>query len=139
MGAFLQHIHVQRPLAVAAVDSLLEYSSRSVAGLLCRLASFLRWTDTNTMMQDRAQTGCSREVHTTHARSGLFWSGCTHPRSALAFGVGGRAMLLSIARALLPAGTVGSPTLFGSAQIGEMGGPLWWGCWCLSERDAGQS
>ena len=31
-------------------------------------------------------------------------------------------MLLSIVGDLLPAGTVGSPTLFGSAQIGEMGG-----------------
>ena len=56
--------------------------------------------------------------------SGRFPFGCTPPRSALAFGVGGRAMSPSTAEAVLPAGTVGSPTLSGSARIGEIGGAL---------------
>ena len=53
---------------------------------------------------------------------GLCQSGYTPPLSALAFGVGGRAMLPSIAGALLPAGIVGNPTLFGSARIGAIWG-----------------
>ena len=54
---------------------------------------------------------------------------CAHlavhpPLSAPAFGVGGRAVLLSIAGVLLPVGTVGSPTLFGSVRIGAIWGAL---------------
>ena len=56
--------------------------------------------------------------------SDRFQFGCTPPRSALAFGVVGRAMLLSIAGAVPLAGTVGSPTPSGSAHIGELGRPL---------------
>ena len=55
---------------------------------------------------------------------GLCQSGYTPPLSALAFGVGGRAMSLNIAGAVVPAGIVGSPTLSGSAQIGALGGGL---------------
>ena len=55
---------------------------------------------------------------------GRFRSGSTPPRSALAFGAIGRAMLLSIAGAVPLAGTVGSPTPSGNAHIGALGRPL---------------